>query len=173
MVQPDSEELSARVVVVVAQVRPQLVKALKTYGVAAVDSEDLLQDALVALLSKWPAVREPAGWLVGTVHHLCQAHSRRQLRRKTLGADPALLEQLAGADVSGADECEVRLDLERLLRPLPPRQRRLLRLVALGLDDHELARALGGLKPASVRQARSRAIAQLKALLARPSRPKL
>jgi len=53
------------------------------------------------------------------------------------------------------------------VRELTPRQRRLLRLsFGLGLDVHELARLLGGIKAESVRRARGRAILRLRELLA-------
>ena len=74
---------------------------------------------------------------------------------------------LAGAAPSGEEQHGVRHDLERLVRELPPRQRRLLRLsFGLGLDLRELARLLGGAKPESIRRARWRAITRLRELLA-------
>jgi RNA polymerase sigma factor (sigma-70 family) len=167
MVDRDHPEWSADVTAVLERVRPQLVKTLKRYRVPLPDSEDLVQDALLALVARWEQVREPGLWLIGAVRHLCRRYVRRQLGSKTVRVDREQLEWLAGAAPSSEEEHGVRRDLARLLRELPPRQRRLLRLsFGLGLDVHELAHLLGGAKPESVRRARWRAITRLRELMA-------
>ncbi len=167
MVARDHAEWSADVTAVLERVRPQLVKTLKAYRVPLPDSEDLVQDALLALVTRWEHVREPGLWLIGAVQHLCRRYVRRQLRNKVVRVDREHLEWLAGAAPSGEEQHGARRDLERLVRELPPRQRRLLRLsFGLGLDVHELAHLLGGAKPESVRRARWRAITRLRELMA-------
>jgi RNA polymerase sigma factor (sigma-70 family) len=148
------------------RVRPQLVRSLKAYRIPVPDSEDLMQDAMLALISGWAEIREPGAWLVGTVRHLCRGYVRRQRKSKVVGADLEQLERLAGVEPGGQEQHGARLDLERLVRELTPGQRRLLRLIfGLGLDARELARMYGGAKPASLRQARGRAIRRLRDLM--------
>ncbi|HYL06874.1 MAG TPA: sigma-70 family RNA polymerase sigma factor, partial [Thermoanaerobaculia bacterium] len=147
-------------------VRPRLARAFRSYRIPAADSEDLVQDALLALVTKWGQVRDPASWLVGAVRHQCRNYVRYQLARKIAPADPDQLERLAGTAPGGQEQVGARLDLERLARALTPRQRHLLRLVfRLGLDAREVSRVLGDAKPASLRQARRRAIRRLRELM--------
>jgi RNA polymerase sigma factor (sigma-70 family) len=158
---------STDVTAILERMRPQLVKTLKAYRVPLPDSEDLVQDALLALVTRWEHIREPSLWLIGAVRHLCRRYVRRQLKSKTVRVDREQLEWLAGATPSGEEQHGARRDLERLLRELPPRQQRLLRLsFGLGLDLRELAHLLGGAKPESVRRARWRAILRLRELMA-------
>ncbi len=160
-------EWAADVAAALERVRPQLVRTLKAYRIPVPDSEDLVQDALLALVTKWEAVREPGPWLVGALRHLCRLYVRRQRSSKIAGADPEQLERLAGAAPGGEAQHGARLDLERKVQELPPRQRRLLRLsFGLGLDPGELARVLGGARPASVRRTRGRALMRLRELMA-------
>ncbi len=163
MLRLDEDEWSSHVVAVMEQVRPQLARTFRSYRIPAADSEDLVQNALLALVTKWTQVREPATWLLGAVRHQCRHYVRHQLGRRIAPTDPERLEQLAGAAPSGEDRISARLDLERLARALSPRQRHLLRLtIRLDLDENDLARVLGDVKPASLRQARRRAIRRLR-----------
>jgi RNA polymerase sigma factor (sigma-70 family) len=160
-------ERSSDVTAVLEHVRPQLVKTLKAYHVPLPDSEDLVQDALLALVTRWEHIREPGPWLIGTVRHLCRGYLRRQRRSKLVGVDREQLEWLAGTAPSCEEQHGTRRDLERLVRELTPQQRRVLRLsFGLGLDGRELARALGGAKPESLRRACGRAIIRLRELMA-------
>jgi RNA polymerase sigma factor (sigma-70 family) len=164
---------SAGVTAALERVRPRLVKTLKRYCVPLADSEDLVQDALLALVTRWEHIREPGLWLIGAVRHLCRDYVRQQVTKRLVMVDREELEWLAGAAASGEERHGARRDLERLVRELTPRQRRLLRLsFGLGFDAHELARLLGGIKAESVRRARWRAILRLRELLAgdRPER---
>lgn len=160
-------EWAADVTAALERVRPQFVRTLKAYRIPLPDSEDLVQDALLALVTKREDIREPGPWLVGAVRHLCRGYVRRQRRSKIVGTDLEELERLAGAAPGDEAQQGARLDLERLVQELPPRQRRRLRLsFGLGLDVRELSRVLGGAKPPSVRRARGRALTRLRELLA-------
>jgi RNA polymerase sigma factor (sigma-70 family) len=162
----DPDEWSNRVAAVLEQVRPQLARAFKSYRIPVADSEDLVQNALLALFIGWAQIREPAPWLVGAVRYQCRNYVRHHLASKIAAADPGQLERLAGAAPGGEKQISARIDLERLARALTPRQRHLLRLVfRLGFDEHELSRLLGDVKPASLRQARRRAIRRLRELM--------
>ena len=167
MVARDHSDWSADVTAVLERVRPRLGKILKAYRVPLPDSEDLVQDALLALVTRWEHVREPSLWLIGAVRHLCRRYVRRQLTSKTVRVDREQLEWLAGGAPSGEEQHGARRDLERLVQELSPQQRRLLRLsFGLGLDVRELGRLLGGAKPESIRRARWRAITRLRELMA-------
>ncbi|HVR08037.1 MAG TPA: sigma-70 family RNA polymerase sigma factor [Thermoanaerobaculia bacterium] len=167
MVKPGRpDEWSSRLAAVLDQVRPQLARTFGRYRIPVADSEDLMQNALLALFTSWSQVREPASWLVGTVRNQCRKYVQGQLASKIVPAGPEQLERLAGAAAGGAEQICTRLDLARLLGALTPRQRNLLWLVfRLGLDECELARVLGDAKPASLRQARRRACRRLRELM--------
>jgi RNA polymerase sigma factor (sigma-70 family) len=164
----DPDDCSSRVAAVLAQVRRQLALTFRRYRIPVVDSEDLVQNALLGLVTGWAQIRDPASWLVGAVRNQCRKYVRYQLASKIAPTDPTQLARLAGVASSGKTQIGARLDLERLARVLTPRQRHLLRLVfRLGLDEHELARVLGNAMPASLRQARRRAIRRLRELMPR------
>lgn len=154
--------------VLLDQLRPRLLRLLRSYAVSHPDSEDLLQEAVLALLVNWPAIRHPAAWLIGTVRHQCRLHARRQ-RYKATGVDPGQLVQLAGW-APGLPEAHHawRVDLKRFLRALSPRQRRLVRLLYYhGLTESEAAARLRISKDALHRD-RWRAIARLRQLILEP-----
>lgn len=170
MIELDEETWSAELGAVLEQVRPQLARLFGAYRIPAPDAEDLVQDALLGLVANWPDVREPCAYLVGAARHLCRFYVRQQIRQRAriAPADPDQLERLAGSAPSGQDERDALADVERLARTLGPRPRHLLRLLlGLGFDEDELARSLGGAKPASLRRARRRALTRLRELLAK------
>jgi RNA polymerase sigma factor (sigma-70 family) len=170
VVKVNAEGWPAHLGAVLERARPQLARLLKAYRIPALDAEDLMQDALLGLVANWPEVREPAAYLAGTMRHLCRNYVRQQLRHKGRIApvDPAQLELLAGAAPSGQEERDALADVARLAQTLGPRPRRLLWLaVVQGFDDQELARILGGAKPASLLRARRRALKRLRELLRR------
>lgn len=157
---------SADLTAAVEEVRPHLRRTLAAYRIPLPDGEDLLQDALLALVTRWEHIREPGPWLVGALRHLCGVYVRRQRRVRIVRVAEAELERLAGA-APGDEHHGVRIDLQRLVQRLTPRHRRLVGLTFwLGFDARELAQALGGSQPASFRRTRRRAIARLRELMA-------
>jgi hypothetical protein len=120
----EPDQPAARIAAVLAEARPQLARIVARYRIPPLDGEDLVQDALVALLVKWPHVRHPAGWLPVALRYLCLDYARRR-RRQAVAVDPQCLEDLAGAASQQVDP-DQRLDLQRLSGALPPRQQRLL-----------------------------------------------
>jgi hypothetical protein len=68
---PESHEPAARIAAVLEEVRPELARILARYRIPPRAGDDLVQDALVALLLKWPHVHHPAGWLLVTLRDLC------------------------------------------------------------------------------------------------------
>jgi RNA polymerase sigma-70 factor (sigma-E family) len=88
-------------------------------------AEDLTQQALVALAKRWPRLREdnPEGYARRVILHAVIDRSRR---RRVIRED--VVERLpdAAGNVDATAVLDERLDLEGLLRSLPPKQRAVL-----------------------------------------------
>lgn len=166
MVAPHIEDDShAPIAALVRRLRPRLVRLLFRFGIAEQDREDLLQDALVDLVVKWPLIHDPERWLFGTVRNKCLHYIRH--RHRNIGLVIAVdnsqeLERLAGP--APAHHQDEKLDLARLSRSLPARQIRILRLFyGLGLTEGELAQEPGAQH--SLHKDRWRAISRLRRAL--------
>jgi RNA polymerase sigma-70 factor (sigma-E family) len=106
-------------------------------------AEDLTQHALVALAKRWPRLRDdnPEGYARRVILHAVIDRSRR---RRVIRED--VMEQLPdrGGGVDATADLDERLDLEDLLRALPPRQRAVLVLRFYDdLTEAQTAAALG------------------------------
>jgi|GEM_PF-4698857 len=77
MVDENRNESLIGLAAVVERVRPQLGRTLKAYRIPIPDSEDLVQDALVAMLAEWDDIRDPGPWLVGALRHRCRLYVLR------------------------------------------------------------------------------------------------
>jgi DNA-directed RNA polymerase specialized sigma24 family protein len=154
----------ADIAALLGPMRPRLVRIAARLGITGADCEDLLQDTLVALVAKWPTIREPEPWLRGAMRNRCKhfLRGRRIALRKMVAVDPAELERLAGAGPGPRNDW--RVDLARLSLALPFRQRRLLaQFVGLGLTWREMAAGPGARPPGSLRVDYRRAILRLRA----------
>lgn len=145
------------------RVRPRLTSVFATYRIPEEVTEDLLQDALVSLVSCWPTVREPDAWLVQTVRYLCYRYMRRERYGPCEHLDPFTLAERFPCPVQPPQELlELRLDLEALASTLPPVSRRALRLSLVeGWENAEAAEELG-FRRESVRQNVRRSLKILK-----------
>lgn len=106
-------------------------------------AEDLTQHALVALAKRWPRLREdnPEGYARRVILHAVIDRSRR---RRVISEDA--VERLPDpvGTVDATADLDERLDLENLLRTLPPRQRAVLVLRFFeDLTEAQTAAALG------------------------------
>jgi RNA polymerase sigma-70 factor (ECF subfamily) len=123
------------------RIRPRLLRFLSRSGIPALDREDLMQDALVELIAKWPLIRDPEPWLLGTLRNKCLSYARgrqKGLLGRFVVVDSDALERLAGP--APPQDHDGRLDLARLFRALPARQRRILWLFyGLGLSEREMS----------------------------------
>jgi RNA polymerase sigma factor (sigma-70 family) len=136
-------------------------RMLAAYGIPAQEADDLVQDALLALLSQPVEVRSVESSLAGILRHGCAAHIRQRYReRHVVQADPAALETLAAAASTRSACTDDRLDLVTLLDTLPVRQSCVLLLRFLGFSHEEIAAACRRSAPA-VRRSSMRAIAKL------------
>lgn len=134
------------------RVSPRLRAILARYRIPHPDGEDLLQDALVLMVRKGSALRDPEAYLVTTLRYRCLMFWRSHGRRRHEVMEEAVLEALAEPQPPGQEAAGLRHDLRRILADLPPRRRRLIRLrYGLGYTVREVAEHLGA-EPEAVRQ---------------------
>lgn len=126
------------------RMEPRLKRLLGTYRIPSDDAEDVLQQALLALLYQWDRVRDPECWLIGTLKRHCLMYWRNNKRQIYLAVDTTLLEWLSEPVAPSQERSDLLCDLENLLGRLPSRCRSLLRLrFHLGFEPPEIARRLG------------------------------
>lgn len=142
-------------------VEPRLKRLLVTYRIPGQDAEDILQQALLALLYQWEWVRDPESWLFGTVRRHCLMYWRSQRRRVYSSVDAALLEWLSAPVEPSQERADLICDLESLIDRLPSRCRTLLRLrFRMGYEPPEVARKLG-YRESSIGKVTNRCLAAL------------
>ena len=95
--------------------RPQILAILARYRVPASDAEDLVQDALLALVYKHESIRKPQAWLLGTLRNRCRLYWRQRRLRICESLDEALISALESSDAPGGRNVDARIDLERVL----------------------------------------------------------
>jgi len=157
---------SASLEELIAITRPQLRKIFASYQVPASDADDIVQEALIVTLRKWPIIRNKTSWLVMVVRLKCASFWRNRRANRLQAVDQDFLEALAPALPPAQERGEMFMDLERLAVGLSPKQRSLLALRYLeGYSTRECA-ALLGYDFSSVRKVSSRALAKILAALA-------
>lgn len=158
---PGTESLES----LLARIRPRFHRILNRFRVPYDDVEDLIQETLLAYVSKDSAIQSPEAWLATTLFNRCAMYWRSRHRdRRKLAAfqdhqlnDPFLFTEIA-------PRTEARVDLERLVRLLPTRQRELLRLrFVFELEPSDIAEIMG-CHETSVRRIAWRALNRLAAL---------
>jgi RNA polymerase sigma factor (sigma-70 family) len=119
------------------------------------DAEDAAIEALARAQLRWDAVAGYAdAWVVRTATNLALDHVRR-------GPPPSPGPSGIGADAAAT--IERRLDLVRVLRDLPKRQREVVLLRYVGDRSEREVAAVLGISPGSVKQHASRGLAALRA----------
>ena len=135
---------SASLELLLTDVALRVKRLFAIYRIPQQDSEDLLQQSLLALLCQWERVRDPERWLLGTLRRHCLMYWRTQRRRIYSTMDSALLEWLSEPIAPAQERSDLIIELERLIERLPSRCRALLRLrFQLGIEPEEVARKLG------------------------------
>lgn len=126
------------------EVRPRLRSVFSRHRIPPEDTEDILQQTLLALVYQWEKVRDPEAWLMGTVRNQCRLYWRRKRRLLYEAVDAVVLEWLATPQPSPQDRRDLWHDLEATLERLPERCQRLLRLrYQLGYEPNEVADRMG------------------------------
>lgn len=143
------------------QVRPRLKGVFTRYRIPAQDTEDILQQALMALVYRGGSVRDPEAWLLGTVRNKCLLYWREHRRQLYEAVDAAVLEAVAEPVGPDQERSHLRHDLAQALERLPERCRSLLWMrYRQGFDPPELADQLGYSR-ASIGKVTTRCLAAL------------
>lgn len=126
------------------RVRPRLKAQFQRYSIPLQDTEDILQQALLALIYQRQAIRDPEAWLVGTVRNKCLLYWRTHRRKLYDSVDATVLECLADPLQPAQETSDVRRDLAAALQELPERCRSLLALrYGQGYEPAEVAEQMG------------------------------
>jgi RNA polymerase sigma-70 factor (ECF subfamily) len=141
---------------------PRLVRFARSVAGEA-EAEDVVQQALVLAWERIGTLRDPVAfpaWLLRIVAREAVRVARRWSWRRWLPMS-AVPER---ADPAGGGELD-RLEVERLLGRLPPRQRAVMHLTVIeGMSDGEIGRTLG-MDAATARSHRRKARVALRRLL--------
>jgi RNA polymerase sigma factor (sigma-70 family) len=144
-----------------AKLRPVLAAIFWRSHISPVDAEDLLQNALLSLVSHRSSILNEQAWLLGAVRRQCAMYWRQRRRRLYDAIDTACLQTLAGSAPSEQQNRELRCDLSTTIAKLPARCRSILRLrYGLGCDAEEVAARLG-YKESSMHKVTSRCLSAL------------
>jgi RNA polymerase sigma-70 factor (ECF subfamily) len=146
---------------VLRRVEPRLLGLFSHYRVPAQDAEDLLQEALLALVAKPDAIRCPETWLLGTLRNRCLLYWRKRRRRLYETVDTTILELVASPGAPDQERGDVSADLRSLISKLPERCRSIFRLrYGLGCAGPEVAAQLG-YQQSSIRKVTLRCLSAL------------
>ncbi|HEV3456827.1 MAG TPA: sigma-70 family RNA polymerase sigma factor [Thermoanaerobaculia bacterium] len=142
-------------------VRPRMKTLFAHYRVPPQDTEDIVQQALLALVYQRQAIRDPESWLMGTLRNKCLLYWRERRRKLYDAVDAAVLECMAEPMAPEQEGADVRRDLAMAIDRLPGRCRALLSLrYSHGYEPPELARRLG-YSPTSISKTTNRCLAAL------------
>jgi DNA-directed RNA polymerase specialized sigma24 family protein len=86
MIDENPNESLIDLAAVVERVRPQLRRTLEAYRIPVADSEDLVREALLAMLAERDEIGDPGPCLVAALRHRCRLYV---LRHQTPSASPA------------------------------------------------------------------------------------
>ena len=126
------------------RVRPRIRALFLRYRIPPQDTEDILQQALLALLYHRDSIRDPEAWLVGTLRNKCLLYWRDHRRKLYDAMDAAVLELVAEPQAPDQEGADLRRDLKSAIEQLPERCRSLLALrYRQGYSSAELATFMG------------------------------
>lgn len=142
-------------------VRPRLKALFVQYRIPPQDTEDILQQALLALLYQRQGIRDPEAWLLGTLRNKCRLYWRDQRRKLYETVDAAVLDYVAEPLAPAQEGADILHDLASALDRLPERCRSLLWLrYRHGYEPPEVAKQLG-YSPSSMSKITTRCLAAL------------
>ena len=93
------------------RVRPRLKTLFARYRIPPQDTEDILQQALLALVYQRQTIRDPEAWLVGTLRNKCLLYWREHRRKLYDAVDAAVLECMAEPMPPAQEGIDLRRDL--------------------------------------------------------------
>jgi RNA polymerase sigma factor (sigma-70 family) len=130
--------------VFLTRVRPRVKALFIRHQIPPQDTEDILQQALLALVYHRDSIRDPEAWLFGTLRNKCMLYWREQRRKLYEAVDATALDILAKPLTPDQEEEDLRRDLTNLIGLLPERCRSILLLrYRQGYNPAELAEILG------------------------------
>jgi RNA polymerase sigma-70 factor (ECF subfamily) len=132
---------------------PQLVGLARTILAGDDEAEDLVQEALVHAWTRLGSLRRPEkfpAWIRRIVSRRCFAH----LRRSRSSTDPV--------DNQRSEPRCAGIDVQRALARLAPRQRAVIHLTLVEGYSASEAASMMGIRPATARVHRHRALAQMR-----------
>lgn len=125
-------------------IRPRLKRLIFSYRIPPEDAEDVLQQALLALLYQWDRVQDPEAWMFGTLKRHCLMYWRKHRRQLYSAVDTTILEFLSQPVDPPQERADLLNDLRSALGRIPLRCRSLLEMrFQLGYETAEIARRLG------------------------------
>jgi len=140
----DHPEVEVPLEQLLERVRPRLKSLFARYRIPPQDTEDILQQALLALVYQRPNIRDPEAWLFGTLRNRCLIYWRDRRRRLYDSVDTVVLDWMAAPTPPEQEGADLARDLTRVVDRLPDRCRSLLKLrYGLGYEPPELAKHLG------------------------------
>lgn len=126
------------------RVRPRVKTLFLRYRIPIQDTEDILQQALLALLYHHDSIRDPEAWLIGTLRNKCLLYWRDHRRKLYDAVDAAVLDVVAEPQAPDQEGEDLRRDLTSAIEQLPERCRSLLSLrYRHGYNPAEMAVFLG------------------------------
>lgn len=158
---PETTVKSASLEDFLKRVRPKLKSLFARYRVPPQDTEDILQQALLALIYHWKTVRDPEAWIMGTLRNKCLVYWRDRRRKLYDAVDATVLEWVAKPEAPRQERADLWKDLETLIARLPSRCRSMLWMrYRMGYDTPEIAEKLG-YSPNSISKVSARCLASL------------
>jgi RNA polymerase sigma factor (sigma-70 family) len=142
------------------KIRADLFSILASFRVTPEAAEDILQDAMIVTLRKREDIRNYRAYLCTLVFKGCLRYKRSlstQRERECTWPGLELIEPFE----TPQESVEARIEIERLLAPLPANQRQVLCLGAHGFERAEIASRLG-VSENSISQLRSRGFSRMK-----------
>src|SRR6476659_4811602 len=119
----DHPQVDASLEEFLEKLRPRLKALFARYRIPPQDTEDILQQALLALVYQWQTVRDAEAWLMGTLRNRCLLYWRDSRRKVYESVDAAVLEWMADPLTPAQEEADLTRDLAAVLERLPPRCR--------------------------------------------------
>jgi RNA polymerase sigma-70 factor (ECF subfamily) len=164
-VSPRRREAEMVVLAIFDRSAPHLLRYVTSLGLNVEESEDVVQETLLALFRHVQLGRDQTnlyGWVFQVAHNLALKRRQQQLKRR-----PAASPDPIGARADNAPDPEERLlgdersrRLRSVFRALPDRERQCLVLRADGLTYRDIARSLG-VSLGAVSKAVTRAVTRL------------